>query len=600
MVIFDNGHFMLRSEHGCECLAAEMAPFLARHCDPDAAAQCRTVDLTPRDLASSQMLPGVNLTRSVGPWAQMGALFAGTFASEDLTSIAAGLLIREGQVDWFVGILACFLGIFVSDLGLWLLGRVLGRGLLERPWLRRFLPVQQLAQFEQWFVNRGKTTLVAARFIPGSRTPLYLAAGILRTSFLSFALCTFVAALIWTPIFVAAVALLGDSFVQPLMRLAGQGWLALLLAIALFFIAARTLITCCSASGRARLGAKIARLWQWEFWPMWLFYLPLLPWLLYLAARYQGLMTWTAANPSIPHGGVVGESKFDILSKLPSQWAIPSFRIASGEGKVRFEQFRRELVARDWSFPLILKPDAAQRGAGVKLVRDLVDAEKYFTNQPAAVLVQRYHAGPYEAGVFYYRLPDEPAGHIFSITDKQFPVLVGNGDETVEELIWKHPRYRMQAKTFLARYSDQKDHVLAPGESMPLTVAGNHCQGTMFRDGASLMTPQLEQRIDEIARHFDGFFIGRFDVRYRSVEAFRAGNDLAIVELNGATSESTNIYDPSWSLLEAYRTLFRQWALLYRIGYANRQRGVESTSTLSLLRLVFAYYKQFRANPLAD
>src|SRR5262249_14674789 len=154
LVMFDDGHFMLGSEHGCECLAAEMAPFLSRHCDPDAAAQRRTVDQTPPEFASSQMFPGVNLTRSVGPWTQMGALFAGTFASEDVTSIAAGLLIREGQVDWFVGILACFLGIFVSDLGLWLLGRVLGRGLLERPWLRRFLPVQRLTQFEQWFASR--------------------------------------------------------------------------------------------------------------------------------------------------------------------------------------------------------------------------------------------------------------------------------------------------------------------------------------------------------------------------------------------------------------------------------------------------------------
>ncbi len=333
---------------------------------------------------------------------------------------------------------------------------------------------------------------------------------------------------------------------------------------------------------------------------MWLFYLPLIPWLVYLSVRYRGVMTWAAANPAIPQGGVVGESKFDILSKLPSQWAIPSLQIATGERNVRFEQFRRELASRGWTFPLIVKPDAAQRGAGVRLVRDLVDAEKYLGNQPSAVLVQPYHAGPFEAGIFYYRFPDEPAGHIFSITDKHFPVLVGNGRETVEELIWKHPRYRMQAKTFLARFADEKDRVLAADEQLPLTVAGNHCQGTMFCDGAHLMTPQLEQRIDEIARHYDGFFIGRFDVRYGSVEAFKAGNDLAIVELNGATSESTNIYDPSWSLLRAYRTLFRQWELLYRIGYINRQRGAQPTSTLALLRLVFAYYRQLRVNPLAD
>ena len=88
------------------------------------------------------------------------------------------------------------------------------------------------------------------------------------------------------------------------------------------------------------------------------------------------------------------------------------------------------------------------------------------------------------------------------------------------------------------------------------------------------MTPALERRIDEIARAYPGFYIGRFDIRYTDVEAFKAGQDLAIVELNGATGESTNIYDPDGSLLRAYRLLFRQWALVFTIGAANRAAGL--------------------------
>jgi hypothetical protein len=84
------------------------------------------------------------------------------------------------------------------------------------------------------------------------------------------------------------------------------------------------------------------------------------------------------------------------------------------------------------------------------------------------------------------------------------------------------------------------------------------------------------------------------------VEDFKAGRDLAVVELNGATSESTNIYDPSWSLLRAYRTLFRQWELLYRVGDANRRRGHEPASVRGLLRCVFDYYRGRRIDPLAD
>jgi hypothetical protein len=354
-----------------------------------------------------------------------------------------------------------------------------------------------------------------------------------------------------------------------------------------------------SAAGQARLTATLARLLRREFWPAWLFYLPLLPWLAWLSLRYRGLLVWTAANPGIPHGGVAGESKFAISTQLPVDAVIPTLLLSPGSTAARLEQMRTGIAERGWTFPLILKPDAGQRGAGVKRVGSLEEAASYLGGEPAAVLVQPYHPGPYEAGVFYYRLPGAETGHLFSLTDKVFPVLVGDGRRTLEELIWRHPRYRLQADVFLARHEAQRRRVLAAGQRLPLAVAGNHCQGTLFRDGGHLLTAELERAIDTIARSFPGFFIGRFDVRYSSVAAFKAGRDLAIVELNGATSESTNMYDPSWSLWATYRTLYRQWSLLYRIGHANRQRGHATTSLIAFLRLVWRHGGR-QAGSLAD
>src|SRR5436305_187779 len=77
-----------------------------------------------------------------------------------------------------------------------------------------------------------------------------------------------------------------------------------------------------------------------------------------------------------------------------------------------------------------------------------------------------------EAGVVYYRSPGEDKGRFFSITDKVFPVLVVDGVRTLEELIWRHPRYRMQAVTFLARHDAERGRVLAAGERFPLALAG--------------------------------------------------------------------------------------------------------------------------------
>jgi hypothetical protein len=114
---------------------------------------------------------------------------------------------------------------------------------------------------------------------------------------------------------------------------------------------------------------------------------------------------------------------------------------------------------------------------------------------------------------------------------------------------------------------------------------GNHAQGAIFLDGSDLITPALTARIDAIARQIDGFYIGRFDIRYRDPRAFMAGEDLAIVELNGVTSEATHIYDPSLSLWNAYRTLFEQWRLVFEVGAANLRRGERGSSFGRLLTL---------------
>jgi hypothetical protein len=246
-------------------------------------------------------------------------------------------------------------------------------------------------------------------------------------------------------------------------------------------------------------------------------------------------------------------------------------------------------MRQGWSFPVVLKPDVGQRGVGVRLVRNLAEAAEYLHTQCGRVIVQPYHDGPFEAGVFYYRMPDWTRGRILSITDKQFPFIVGDGRSTIERLIWQHPRYRIQASIFLRRHSSVLATVLPAGERFQLAMAGNHAQGTMFRDGRRLLTPELERRIDDIARRVPGFFVGRFDIKYRDEAAFMAGHDLSIVELNGATAESTNIYDPDTSLIEAYRQLFQQWSIVFAIGAANRAAGVRTSSWGRLAGLARAY-----------
>jgi hypothetical protein len=258
------------------------------------------------------------------------------------------------------------------------------------------------------------------------------------------------------------------------------------------------------------------------------------------------------------------------------------------------------MAARGWCYPIVVKPDTGERGSGVRWVGDDDALRDYLARELRTVVLQVPHEGPFEAGVFYVRHPDEAHGRIFSITDKRFPVLVGDGRSTIARQILAHRRYRLQADVFLARHAAVRDRVLAAGERFQLARAGNHAQGTEFRDGRALWTPALERRIDEISRQVDGFYFGRFDVRYRDRAAFMAGEDLAIVELNGVTSEATHIYDPESSILAAWRTLMQQWSMAFAIGAVNRRRGCAPSTVRRLAPRLWCYVRSTLPHPLAD
>jgi membrane protein DedA with SNARE-associated domain len=519
----------------------------------------------------------------------------GTLVSEDATCIATGLLIQRGHIGISSGILACLSGIYLGDLGLWALGRLFGAAALRWPWAARRLSHQSVADAGAWLNRHAAGAIVGSRFLPGTRFALYVVAGMLRLPGHVFAIWSLIAAVLWTPTLVLLSAALGEAFVVRVSPFIGHAWPSRVAAgfVALFVLhQARAL-----AHGRA---VRLARWSRWEFWPAWLFYLPVTMYIAWLALRHRGIATVTAANPGMPDGGLVGESKHEILRQLPTAWTVPSILVEPGSLADRLRQLRAEADGRAWTLPLILKPDVGQRGAGVRLAASWDVVRDYLAAVRDRIVVQPFHPGPFEAGIFYYRMPGAARGRIFSITDKQFPVLVGDGVSSLESLIWSHPRFRLQAATFVARHRAELTRVLGAGERFPLAIAGNHCQGTLFKDGAHLLTPALERRVDEIASAYRGFYVGRFDVRYSNVEAFKAGEDLAIVELNGVTSESTNIYDPDGTLLNAYRQLFRQWRIIFAIGAANRRAGASVSSFRRLVALARGHLAGVVPLPISD
>ncbi len=373
--------------------------------------------------------------------------------------------------------------------------------------------------------------------------------------------------------------------------------------------------------GRRVLRMRIGRAVRREYWPAAVMYLALGPLYARLTFRHRGPLVFTACNPGIPSGGgIIGESKKAIMDAiegtaddvLASEF-VPSGGSAEQRARAAIVAVaeRRELGG----FPVILKPDSGYRGFAVKLARGEGDMRAYFETMTAPAIVQRYHPGPHECGILWARCPDrgfenngELHGEIFSICRKDFPLLAGDGRRTLEELIHAHPRFRYQAAVFLERWARERRRVLGAGETLRLAEAGNHCQGTLFRDGADLITPALEARIDAIARRFalrasgglGRLDIGRFDVRYESDEALREGRGFAILELNGTTGESTNIYDPQRSAWWAYGVLARQWSLMYELGARRRTMGVRPATVGELIGHARRHFGARAGSALAD
>lgn len=320
---------------------------------------------------------------------------AATLVSEDLTCIATGLLVSRGTIGFVPGVLGCLFGIVVGDLLLYAAGRYLGRPALTRRPLRWLLTDGDLTRTSAWFARRGPALVLTTRFIPGTRLPTYVAAGVLQTPFLPFLGYFLLAGALWTPLLVGLAVLYGETVLTvfatyrrwsfPLVIVAG---LALLLLVKL-------VLPLFSWRGRRLLLSRWRRVTRWEFWPRWLFYPPVVGYILWLGIKHRSLLLFTAANPGIEGGGLVGESKWKILQGLSGarkQLAATELLHAGSPVSERLVAVQR-FVAAGAGWPVVLKPDIGERGAGVAIVPGLVQAERYLTHARGNVLLQQYIPG---------------------------------------------------------------------------------------------------------------------------------------------------------------------------------------------------------------
>lgn len=343
-----------------------------------------------------------------------------------------------------------------------------------------------------------------------------------------------------------------------------------------------------------------------EFWPGWLFYAPVVAHCIALGVRYGSPALLTAANPGITAGGLCGESKTSILDQIAvdeERAALARYTILDVAGtEADLPAGEAAMRAAGLSWPIVAKPDIGCNGTGVRLARGPDDLRRYLSGFPAGerVVLQEFIPHENEAGLFYVRHPDEPHGRITSLTLKETPFVVGDGRTTLRDLVLADPRAGRLAHLYLPRLAGRLGEVPVQGVRVPLIFVGNHCKGAIFRDGAGHTTPALTARVERFARSIPDFYFGRIDVRFASLAALGRGEGFRVIEVNGAGSEATHVWDPRTTLGQAWRSQFFHYGLAYRIGAANRARGARPTRVLELLRLWRTQRRLMAAYPMND
>ncbi len=340
---------------------------------------------------------------------------------------------------------------------------------------------------------------------------------------------------------------------------------------------------------------RLSSLLQWEYWPFNLLYAPILPYWIWLTLKARSFFFFTAANPGIEFGGMLGESKEKILRTIDPKHLPITVKLTEG---VNAQDVLQAMEETGLHFPIILKPDIGERGWGVEKITDELGLKEYLSANLPALLLQEYVDLPIELGVFYYRKPSMQKGKVSSIVLKRLLAVVGDGRSSIRELMQNDDRAQRYLPSIAARLGGGMEDIPAGGRHVQLMPIGNHCKGTAFLDSRDEIDDALEVIFDNISKRIDGFYFGRFDIRCASFEELKRGKHFKIMELNGAGAEPGHVYNPGNSLLSAYRDIVFHLDLLADISIENMRLGVKPMRLkegLSFLRGIRLYNKTYRS-----
>jgi len=319
---------------------------------------------------------------------------------------------------------------------------------------------------------------------------------------------------------------------------------------------------------------------KYEFWHPRVFEFPF-----YLYLGWQCLLnlisirTLAKANYALDHGEIGLGSKLASQFAFDQRFFLPSVLVSQ---ELNIEE-KKQLIFNfvdEHGYPVILKSNVGCVGKGIAKVSSPQDVDKHTPRLLGDYILQKFTPFPYECGVFYTRLNGQ--ARITGINKKHFPTVVGNGRDDILTLAKNHHRYTQHWDSFLQEIDTTK--VLAENQAKRLSFIGSHTLGCKFTDDTeSLLTPELESAIFELFESQPGFNFGRVDVKCSDEDAFKRG-EFVVIEVNGVASLPTQMFDPKYTVWQAYKIFFEHGKLLVKIAREQRQQPMELLSYLEVIK----------------
>jgi hypothetical protein len=304
---------------------------------------------------------------------------------------------------------------------------------------------------------------------------------------------------------------------------------------------------------------------------------------LYLSAKNGSLTFPSIVNTGLLNGGFFEENKKEILSNIPQEYVPESIYI---EPDTDFTSIYAHMEIKNITYPIIAKPLDEQRGKNVEIIQGEAELLQYYLKISKAFVIQEFVTFPLELAILYSRLPNQNKGTVSSVTSKDFLSVTGDGKKTIEQLLKSNLRAKMIWSEIQKNVKLDFQQILPYGETKVVEKIGNHCRGTIFRNAQEINKEKTAAVIDKIMSDFKGFYYGRFDLKVKSIADLYLGKNIKILELNGVNADAAHIFDPKYSLFQAYKDVAWHWKRLNEIANFNRKLGHQPITLKNVIRKI--------------